>query len=210
MGRERAPGRRQAKRARRAEAAARARATPDAPPPLRLADLFPRGRPTAEAWLVGGFVLSMVAWFAGGFDALDSLLDGDGLTAVTLLGAAVSGLAAGLLGRAREREALARALLVGTTVALLLSSGLALGNEWLDTSAPDVFHGQIVGYRQPRKGPLRAALSFAGRRVDLRASRVEGMCPEGAAARISIRHGALGMPWISAVECPRPERPERP
>lgn len=178
-----------------------------APDPLRLVDLFPRGRPTAEAWTVGGFVLGMVAWFAGGFDALDSLLDGDGLTAVTLLGAAAAGLAAGLLGRAREREALARALVMGTTVALLLSSGLALGNQVLDRSPPEIFEGRIVGYRQPRKGPQRVALSYGGGRLDLRASRVAGMCPEGAAARISIRHGALGMRWVSAVECPRPERP---
>lgn len=183
------------------------RAAQAAPASLRLVDLFPHGRPTAEAWLVGGFVLGMVAWFAGGFDALDSLLDGDVLTAVTLLGAAVAGLAAGLLGRAREREALTQALLVGTTVALLLSSGLALGNQALDPSAPEIFQGRIVGYRQPRKGPQRVALSYAGGRIDLRASRVAGMCPEGAAAHISIRHGALGMPWISAVECPRPERP---
>lgn len=207
MGRAPAPGRRQAKRARRAEAAARVRAALDAPTPLRLVDLFPRGRPTAEAWMVGGFVLGMVAWFAGGFDALDSLVDGDLLAVATALGAGAAGLAAGLLGRARAKEALGRVLLVGATVALLLSSGLALGNQVLDRSAPELRDGRIVSYRQPRKGPLRVVLSYAGGRVDLRASLVGGMCPQGAAARISLRHGALGMPWISAVECPRPERP---
>ncbi len=155
---------------------------------------------------MGGFVLGMVAWFAGGFDALDNLLDGDVLTAVTLLGAAVAGLGAGLLGQAREREALARALVVGTTVALLLSSGLALGNEWLDTSAPEVHEGRVVRFRKPSKGPQRVALTYAGGRLELQARALRGVCPVGAVARISIRSGAVGMPWISAVECPRPER----
>ena len=169
-------------------------------------------RPTSERkdLVAIGFALGLVAWYAGGWTALDRMLDTGPIVRVTLLlvaAAFVVGGAYELIRRRALKTALTNAVLLAIVCALLGSTLGALVNRYADGTQVRVEEAVLTGFKNPNKGPRRAAFEFITRETpksfSLTASSAEG-CVEGSRAQLEVRQGFFGIPWVARVSCPAP------
>ncbi len=153
-----------------------------------------------EGWGAGSFVLGLVAWYAGGSDALDRLL----VIKPLLLGAAGLAALAFVLGLVLDSRPRKKALTAGVTLAaglvLLGLPSTALMNRYADGSVVQVDTATVVRFRSQHKGPRLVALAWRGREVEVQASRAVG-CAERDEAKLEVRAGALGLPWVASMRC---------
>jgi hypothetical protein len=78
----------------------------------------------------------------------------------------------------------------------------AIFNRFADASPARSKEAQVRGFHEPTKGPRRVTLQAHGERVSLHAELAEG-CLTGDLVTIELRDGAFGLPWVSALRCPR-------
>jgi hypothetical protein len=153
-----------------------------------------------EGWSAGSFILGLVAWYGGGSDALDRLL----VIKPLLFGAA--GLAAlafalGLVLDSRPRkEAATTGAVLAVGLVLLGLPSAALTNRYADGSVEKMDTATVVRFRSQNKGPRLVVLAWRGREVEVQASRAVG-CTEKDEARLEVRAGALGLPWVASMGC---------
>lgn len=147
------------------------------------------------AWIGG-----LIAWYAGGYAAIDRMLDAMTLFAPVAILSVIGGAIALFMEPKRDKSAFGTAVFLAVGLAFFGLDLTALINRYADRSEAESKRATVLSFQDPTKGPRTVSLELGGERVSFDATHAQG-CSVGDKANVELRGGAFGARWLHSIRC---------